>query len=66
MNEKTAVLVIFVEAIICFLLYNLYDCIFNHSKLKTQNRPKKTQKTQKQKPGYPKEQLENADLHKPV
>ena len=29
MNEKISVFVIFVEAIIYFLLYNLHDCTFN-------------------------------------
>ena len=29
MSAKIAVLVICVEAIICFLLFNLHDCTFN-------------------------------------
>ena len=28
MNGKISVFVIYVEAIICFLLYNLHDCTF--------------------------------------
>ena len=32
MNVKISVFVIFVEAIIYFLLYNLHDCTFNFEK----------------------------------